>query len=315
MSPIRRRRAFTLIELLVVIAIIAVLIALLLPAVQQAREAARRTQCKNNLKQLGLAIHNYVDTQSVFPMGGWVNGSFDMGSYMVRILPYVDQGPLYNQINFNVTIDTQVLPNGQQLAIQIIPTYLCPSDGDGPIFTNSENYGASPRAKSNYAGNIGNQNSSGCNTGWNLLNGNGSATNGDTYSVGQVSGVLMKFPASIRLAEITDGTSNTLLMGEVRPKCSSHEQDGWIDSNAFWTVTGPGLNYPTCPGEPGFTGSGCNQIGSGSWGTANTFRSRHVGGVQFVLCDGSVRFISSNIAILTLQALADRRDGMIVGDF
>ncbi|HQX53556.1 MAG TPA: DUF1559 domain-containing protein, partial [Planctomycetaceae bacterium] len=104
-------------------------------------------------------------------------------------------------------------------------------------------------------------------------------------------------------------------MGETRPSCSAHEQDGWIDSNAFWTVTGPGLNYPTCPGEPGFTGAGCNQIGAGAWGTSNTFRSKHVGGVQFVLCDGSCRFISENISIVTLQKLGDRRDGQVIGEF
>ena len=311
------RRAFTLIELLVVIAIIAVLIALLLPAVQQAREAARRTQCKNNLKQLGLAMHNYHDNYSVFPMGGWVSGNFDMGSYMVRILPFMDQAPLYNQINFNVTIDTQVLPNGQQLALQVIPAYICPSD-DGPlVYTQSQNYGSSPRVKSNYAGNIGNQNSNSapCALGWNLLNSNGSATNGDTYDITQISGVLMKWPSCVGIRDVTDGTSNTLLMGEVRPKCSFHEQDGWIDSNAFWTVTGVGINYPTCPGEPGYTGTGCNQEGNGAWGTANAFRSRHVGGAQFVLCDGSTRFISQNINILIFQALADRRDGQVVGQF
>jgi len=104
-------------------------------------------------------------------------------------------------------------------------------------------------------------------------------------------------------------------MGETRPSCSAHEQDGWIDSNAFWTVTGPGLNYPTCPGEPEFTGAGCNQIGAGAWGTSNTFRSKHVGGVQFVLCDGSCRFISENISIMTLQKLGDRRDGEVIGEF
>jgi prepilin-type N-terminal cleavage/methylation domain-containing protein len=315
MYSILRRRGFTLIELLVVIAIIAVLIALLLPAVQQAREAARRTQCKNNLKQLGLAMFNYHDTFNSFPMGGWVSGSFDMGSYMTRILPNIDQGALYNQINFSVTIDTQVLPNGQQLALQVIPAFICPSDPGALIYTQSQNYGSSPRVKSNYSGNIGNQNSLSCNIGWNLLNSNGSVTNGDTYDVTQISGVLMKWPACINISSITDGTSNTLLMGETRPFCSAHQQDGWIDSNAFWTMTGAGLNYPTCPDQVGFTGANCNQIGVMAWGTANSFRSMHTGGVHFTMCDGSTRFISQNIDILTLQKLADRRDGQVVGDF
>ncbi|HVW01998.1 MAG TPA: DUF1559 domain-containing protein [Planctomycetaceae bacterium] len=310
----RLRFAFTLIELLVVIAIIAVLIALLLPAVQQAREAARRSQCKNNLKQLGLAMHNYHDNFAVFPIGGGGGGG-DIGSYMIRILPYMDQAPLYNQVVFNNSVDTQVLPNGQPLTTQIIPTYLCPSD-DGPnLMLQSQNYSGQPRGKTNYAGNIGNQDSTGCDLGWNTLNSNGSAQNGDTANVGLISGVLMKWPCSIGLRDITDGTTNTLLMGEIRPTCSAHQQDGWTDSNTFWTMTGVGINYPTCPTDPGYTGTGCNQIGSGAWGTANSFRSRHVGGAQFTLCDGSSRFISQNVSILVFQALADRRDGQVVGQY
>ena len=317
MSLGKRQRGFTLIELLVVIAIIAVLVALLLPAVQQAREAARRSQCKNNLKQLGLAIHNYNDVFTIMPMGGWINGATEKGSYMVRLLPYLDQAPLFNQINFNVaSLDQYKLPNGQLLAQQILPVLLCPSD-DGPaMYNTSQNYGSEYRVKSNYAGNMGNENSNGsCQIGWNLLNTNGSAINGDTYNTNIVSGVLMKWPASIGFQDITDGLSQTLLFGETRPKCSTHEQDGWVDSNAFWTLTGPGINYPTCPGEPGYTGSGCNQPGNGAWGAANSFRSRHVGGAQFTLCDGSVRFISQNVAILTYQKLGDRRDSQVIGDF
>jgi prepilin-type N-terminal cleavage/methylation domain-containing protein len=315
MSPFLRRRAFTLIELLVVIAIIAVLIALLLPAVQQARESARRTQCKNNLKQLGLAMHNYHDTYTVFPIGGWSNITYDSGSYMVRILPYIDQAPLYNQINFLVDVPNQTLPNGQRLATNSLAAFICPSDPDPKTFTTSQNHNGQVQAKTNYTGSIGNQDTSGCDVGWNTLNSNGVQQNGDTYDISRISGALAKFPASVSTAGIPDGTSNTLLMGEIRPGCSSHQQNGWVDSNAFWNVTGPGINYPTCPGEPGFTGTGCNQIGNGAWGTSNTFRSKHTGGAQFTLADGSVRFISQNIDILTLQKLGDRRDGQVVGEF
>ncbi len=301
-----------------VIAIIAVLVALLLPAVQQAREAARRSQCKNNLKQLGLAMHNYHELYSLFPMGGWVSGSQDYGSYMVRILPMMDQAPLFNMINFNINVDSQILANGQPIATTGIPAYQCPSDDSSLLFTTSQNYSGQPRAKANYSGNLGNQNTNGsaaCCVNWNLLNSNGSQMNGDTNDTTQISGVLMKWPSSIGLQAITDGTSCTLLMGETRPKCSLHEQDGWHDSNANWTMTEMGINYPTCPNEPGYTGANCNQPGNNAWGTANSFRSRHVGGAQFVLCDGSVRFISQNISILTYQQLGDRRDNLPVGDF
>ena len=125
-----RRSAFTLIELLVVIAIIAVLIALLLPAVQQAREAARRSQCKNNLKQYGLALHNYHDNYGCFPIGSeanWSNGAFL--SWQSRILPYVDQSPIYNQINFSTPGVIGInLSDGQPLRMHTLPYASCPSD-------------------------------------------------------------------------------------------------------------------------------------------------------------------------------------------
>ena len=129
-----RHRGFTLIELLVVIAIIAILIALLLPAVQQAREAARRTQCKNNMKQIGLALHNYHDTHGSFPMAfsqwSWNGLSFPVDqaptfNYHVYILPFIDQAPLYNQLNFSVS--SRVAPNAQFAGL-IIPAFQCPSD-------------------------------------------------------------------------------------------------------------------------------------------------------------------------------------------
>src|SRR6056297_544562 len=127
----RRRAGFTLIELLVVIAIIAILVALLLPAVQQAREAARRSSCKNNLKQLGLALHNYHDTHGMFPIN-WGTGydgttnptSSVQFSWMTYILPYIEESALYDTINFNEALDD---PNNNAAASTVIDTYLCPS--------------------------------------------------------------------------------------------------------------------------------------------------------------------------------------------
>ena len=148
----RRKRAFTLIELLVVIAIIAILIALLLPAVQQAREAARRAQCKNNLKQLGVAMHNYHDTYGMFPPSIWAihwsQGhtwwSQEKGSHLVHLLPFVDQQPLYSRIDFrNRRADWWWMPKiddqprwGKKFRSYVIPTYMCPSDGS-PKMSNS----------------------------------------------------------------------------------------------------------------------------------------------------------------------------------
>ena len=205
----KRRRAFTLIELLVVIAIIAVLIALLLPAVQQAREAARRSQCKNNLKQLGIALHNYHDTYNMFPLSNlpsfctgvqdWRNTSF-----LVSILPFVDQSPLYNSYNFGfpfrgngsfnanspIPCDAPSIANSA-LANRSIPTYLCPSDAS------PKNPGGGTPGL-NYCGSAGND------IAW-LGNGNLVDQNG-----------CINVSRTVNLRDITDGTSNTLLMGEVK---------------------------------------------------------------------------------------------------
>ena len=334
------RRAFTLIELLVVIAIIAVLIALLLPAVQQAREAARRTQCKNNLKQLGLAMHNYHDNfnrfaPTIFETEGpftWSDGS--KGSYLVRYLPYIDQAPFYNALNFSGKGTAWNLPNfeasvaaqGRLYRQRLIPAYACPSDPSPDLGGHS--------AKSNYACSMGNQfmPNAGLYGGpapWgncSLYPGNnfgtGSAGHGNTSSSNEVSGILSRYNWAAKLSEITDGTSNVIAAGEIRPSCGDHTWNGWFHFNSMWVATTAPINFPVeCiyespnwnAGSPPTGKNGCNQYQA--WNTTQGFKSRHVGGAHFLLCDGSVKFVSENIDYLTYQKVGDRRDGGVVGDF
>lgn len=325
----RRRRAFTLIELLVVIAIIAILIALLLPAVQQAREAARRSQCKNNLKQLGLAMHNYHDVFGVLPPGSgiqgtdlcndvyggncvpWVGGLHRKGSQLVKILPYIDQGPLYNKIDFNIDVDDWFYNfNNRQYRHQVISTFLCPSDTNGINLD---------RAHTNYACSMGAQRMSD-NMGWcgNIYPGNvfgtGATGHGSTNDPSRISGLFSRYVWSARIRDITDGTSNTIMMGESRPSCNDHLAGGWFHANAvFALATTAPINYKTCRNEPGYQPDSCNAWNV--WQTSMGFKSNHEGGAQLVLADGSVRFISENIDYMTFQRLGDRRDGQPIGEF
>ena len=344
LSFTRRRNAFTLIELLVVIAIIAILIALLLPAVQQAREAARRTQCKNNLKQFGLAMHNYESTFGMFPMNTsniwgpgpqWNDGS--KGSHLVHLLPFLEQAPLYNAFNFQATGVAWTCPdpanltqcnfearliNGKLVRDIVIPGFLCPSE-PSPLKDGHS-------MKSNYSISMGNQampsNWSGA---CNLFPGNnfgtGPAGHGNTYNGGEISGVISRFNFGATIAQITDGTSNTIAAGEVRPQCSDHQREGWVHFNTMPSATTAPINYPiACVREPSIVigattyqwdtvPTGCNHWQN--WQTSNGFKSRHIGGAQFALADGSARFISENIDYLTYQKLGDRRDGLTIGDY
>ena len=315
---------FTLIELLVVIAIIAVLIALLLPAVQQAREAARRTQCKNNLKQLGLAIHNYADVFGMFPIS-----QRDKGSQLVGLLPYLDQGPLFNQINFNGNVRDQNI-NGKIVDAYVIPGTQCPSDPASPL-------SPSGRASSNYSFSMGAQwvqATNGCN-----LNSVVSAypagydpdgdredpfqrgnVRSDYANSNQISGVFGRgyFSSySAKIAQITDGTSNTIAMGEVRFFCNKwnwSDGRGWAHGDAHWYATAAPINFPTCSDSAGFNAGPCT-VNQDNWNSQFGFKSKHVGGAHLLLCDGSVRFASQNIDMFTYQKLGDRWDGQVVGDF
>jgi len=290
---VRVRHAFTLIELLVVIAIIAILIALLLPAVQQAREAARRTQCRNNLHQIGLAIHNYHDVAQMFPptivnlnpTQGLTWWEQDKGSYYVRMLPYIDQAPLYNQLDFVSPsadgdedparpgrLDPIMLgPVGgkrQRAWNVVIPMLICPSETR--MIGGNFNWDDPGRAKMNYASSIGAQAMPSFTTPWGVCTeypGNvfGTGPNGHSNPGGTVGGVggvsnlpsqhsglwaRLNWAANVR--DATDGLSNTIAFGEVIPSCSDHHWNGWLHYNTLTATTAP-INYPVIDiGAPGW---------------------------------------------------------------
>ncbi len=357
----RSQEGFTLIELLVVIAIIAVLIALLLPAVQQAREAARRSQCKNNLKQLGLALHNYHDTFKLFPyrQGGTANlgnrdghdmGNDNRGSGMIGMLPYLDQGPLFNSINSEETIGGVPWPAGGPRPWNTtyphfkarVPGLICPSAG--------KSMNTTTLGPNNYV-----------------------FCGGDTTQIGgrenqgrgrRPRGVF-GWQSSTTIADIADGTSNTILMSERRfaavandlgnfvvgqgyatpAACKATASGGkytvaaaqlnnatgtrWADGGtsfaAMNTVLPP--NNPSCNSDPAGTDTTDHRDGY------HTATSAHTGGVHALMGDGSVRFVNDNIhagnpetdpTIATLPgdspfgiwgALGTKAGGETVGDF
>ncbi len=326
-GKVRARRAgFTLVELLVVIAIIGILVGLLLPAVQAAREAARRMQCSNNLKQLGLAQHNYHDTFKRFAGSGldlevdWVPLGY-RGSFLLKLLPFMEQSNLYNQIDFSGNVGglvpavfgprvpgNLVLSDGRPLRQVSLPTLVCPSDPAGG------RNAALNVAISNYAMSMGSQYmfaSNGCQE---YNRPNGTRGHGTTNRADQISGIVSRCSFASTIAQATDGTSNTILLGEIRPMCGQWTWQSWVRENNAWVGTLGPINYPNCPNEPGYVrGPGCNE--ERSTPTASGFKSKHTGGAQFVFGDGSVHFISQSISWQTYQYLGGRSDGQVIGEF
>lgn len=303
----RKSKGFTLIELLVVIAIIAILVALLLPAVQQAREAARRTQCKNNLKQIGLAMHNYHDVNNGLPVAQF---SCCWGTWIVGIMPYIDQANLYNRYEFNrkygIPVDTARY--GHSVNLPVTRTRLaaltCPSD--------TPNAPISGITSHNYAVNFGS-------TGY----GQQSTLNGVTFNGApfRISGSTT--PArNQKLRDIKDGTSSTILVGEVLQGSGSDLRGfaWWGDATQFTTYLPPNSAAP----DRIYTASFCNNqpihnlpcaVSTTSNPTMFASRSQHEGGVQVTLCDGSTRFISENIDLGLWRALSSSRGGEVIGEF
>jgi prepilin-type N-terminal cleavage/methylation domain-containing protein/prepilin-type processing-associated H-X9-DG protein len=311
-----RRRAFTLIELLVVIAIIAVLIALLLPAVQSAREAARRAQCVNNLKQLGIAAHNYHDVMGSFPSCLYLHPAYSTGqawnnaSWLLLMSPQMEQQNLYNAMNTSIMFGTNKLFNwgniyyGDQNATvreAVINTLICPSD-DSPNVdkTNADEIWNSPAAGTSYVGNVG-DNCLACNPAAGtvaLCTAVGYRCRGPQLADGGGSGIFWRFGSNVALRDVTDGSSNTFLAGEQIRKVT--RWNAWVHANQSVGTTAMPLNYKLRP--PNVE----------NWSHQYTFRSQHPGGGNFLFADGSVKFIKDTINFSIYQALSTRNQGEIV---
>jgi prepilin-type processing-associated H-X9-DG protein len=303
-----------LIELLVVIAIIAILIGLLLPAVQKVREAAARMKCQNNLKQLGLAIHSYHDAQGQIPPNAkkifynWTADSKapgpDTWTWIARILPYIEQGTLAARYN----IPQGTLGQAQDGIATIIPVLLCPSDGTetrNPA-TDWANIPGISLGLTNYKG------CSGSNWGFNT-----SSTFTTAFPVADLSlgpnpnpaqdgldhgnGIFYRTDGNRRLmiTDITDGTSNTFMIGEDLHSFDNH-CGGWAYPNYVNSTCAIPLNYA----DPGHTYT--------NWPNRYSFHSKHTSGANFCFADGSVRFVNDGINLATYRALATIRGGEVV---
>lgn len=295
-----RLRAFTLVELLVVIAIIGILVGLLLPAVQAAREAARRMQCQNNLKQIGLAVHNYHDVYKMFPNAN-SNSTLEGGSLFVAILPHVEQSNSYRLYDFTKSNRD---PHNRQVVSQQIPFYYCPSDARRRNVPSCSS--DSGRAPGTYAACMGRED---YNQYWSFMR----------QPRPTLDGMIVYSDTTDRktkFASVTDGSSNTFLVGETAYNLPDYKfsfgdcRGQSRFSFTYWCNPFPGST--ACTTEYGFNPKDVADDGVFDSGWVRSFRSDHVGGVQFVFGDGSVHFISENIAVEILDRLAARNDGEVV---
>jgi prepilin-type N-terminal cleavage/methylation domain-containing protein/prepilin-type processing-associated H-X9-DG protein len=303
---------FTLVELLVVIAIIGTLVAILLPAIQAAREAARRSSCVNHLKQLGIGISNYESVKKRFPPGAiWDRWGPESkrrrhGSILVHLLPYVEEQATYDAFDFKIlNTDGAFLPGGERIAGHRVETYICPSDDHNGTFE-SKKYGIV--AVHNYAASNGptevyNNPNCSCIHPWK------SYEMAPIDNLDKFAGPFTRLGVMTKARQITDGLSKTIFMGEVRVPCSVHARAGWAitnNGNGYCTTLIP-INYDSCSDEaPDACHRNC------SWNTDVGFKSAHSGGANFLFGDGSVHFIPESIDHQMYQNLGAKNDGNLV---
>lgn len=304
------RRGFTLIELLVVIAIIAILIALLLPAVQQAREAARRSQCVNNLKQVGLALHNYHDTFAVFPPG-WIGasaGTHDTDgpsgfSWAAHILPYLDQAPLYNRLNFNTSCFAS--PANDAALQGVLSVFRCPSDPSSNLWQMTEegNPGniLATLPTANYVASFGTE-------GYEDLCEPGVMPG---FPNAQCAGDGMFFHnGKVSMRDLTDGSSNTLMVGEHR----TDTRPAILSVGPAWHSTWVGYVAGGEEAAARFLGVSDHTPNHPSL-HVDDYHSWHTGGVHLLMGDGRVRFVTENIDLGLFRGIATRRGGEVTGEW
>ena len=319
------KRAFTLVELLVVIAIIGVLVSLLLPAVQSAREAARRSQCTNNLKQITLAVHNYADTYSTaLPVAEY---SCCWGTWLVGLLPYIEQRNMFDKYQYFGSVQNQAGNNyaqtdgktryggslNQPVTKIQIKTYTCPSD------TNSATAGVySGITFHNYVANHGNTTLARTATFGTMTNGQPNVFGGAPFI--RVTG-WNSIPQVVRLAEIADGLSNTLAFSEtVQGKLGDLRGFAWWNGGShFETHLAPNSSLPDVLESAGYCKIANLNPPCAAPTSANptniAARSRHPNGVLVSLCDGSVRFASNSINLDVWRAVSTANAGEAVSDF
>jgi len=367
--PKLSRRAFTLVELLVVIAIIGILIALLLPAVQAAREAARRSQCTNNLKQYGIAIHNYIDTYKTFPMSGngaqaWWDAGNQLG-WQGRILPFTENSPMAAQYKEGSSITANVWDAGSPNAGYAIPGQFVQVGNTGtptrlrkflPAYSKCPS-DISPRTRfgwsgnddvsfPSYGGSLGSQYAPSADGNCNpflsfALKPNPNYQHGNSANPNDISGIFGRIlwgEAANTPALVTDGLSNTIMVGEILPQCNDHSSDGGAfyfnaSGNAHahtlvpindmttchvWDTLNPDLSVnlgaaqAAAAADPLASNAACAHWNN--WNYSWGFRSKHPAGCNFLMADGSARFVNQSINHVLYQRLGGKADGLSIGD-